>query len=116
LVSVGVAGASTGGTVANPTYLRGLYEFTFTDSRVNSGNPTAAFLDMTAYGDASDLEVQIHRVIFDDSSIALPSGVTSADAAYPEAFPAVAEPGSNLALLALGAGGLTLRRRLKRAA
>ncbi len=29
---------------------------------------------------------------------------------------AVPEPGSNLALLALGAGGLTLRRRLKRAA
>jgi hypothetical protein len=33
-----------------------------------------------------------------------------------ELSPPIPEPGSNLALLALGAGGLTLRRRLKRAA
>jgi hypothetical protein len=61
--------------------------------------------------------VQIHRLIFDDASTTAPTGLTSASTGIPEwQVSAVPEPGSNLALLALGAGGLTLRRRLKRAA
>ena len=53
----------------------------------------------------------------DDASTTAPSGVAYTDSAYPEwQVSAVPEPGSNLALLALGAGGLTLRRRLKRTA
>ena len=61
--------------------------------------------------------LKIHRLIFDDASTAAPSGVAFTDEAYREwGVSAVPEPGSNLALLALGAGGLTLRRRLKRAA
>lgn len=60
--------------------------------------------------------VQIHRLIFDDASATAPTGVAYTDSAYPEYVAAVPEPGGNLALLALGAGGLTLRRRLKRAA
>jgi hypothetical protein len=59
----------------------------------------------------------VHRLIFDDASATAPTGVTSASTGIPEwQVSAVPEPGSNLALLALGAGGLTLRRRLKRAA
>jgi hypothetical protein len=61
--------------------------------------------------------VQIHRLIFDHAGGPAPTGVTSASTDIPDwEVSAVPEPGSNLALLALGAGGLTLRRRLKRAA
>jgi hypothetical protein len=56
-------------------------------------------------------------LIFDNASTTAPAGVAYTDGAYPAwQVSAVPEPGSNLALLALGAGGLTLRRRLKRAA
>ncbi len=44
------------------------------------------------------------------------TGVTGNSTFTAAEVSAVPEPGSNLALLALGAGGLTLRRRLKRAA
>jgi hypothetical protein len=61
--------------------------------------------------------VGIHRLIFDDSNPAAPTGLAYTDAAYPEfTISAVPEPASNLALLALGAGGLVMRRRLKGAA
>jgi hypothetical protein len=61
--------------------------------------------------------VQIHRLIFDDVSTTRPTGLTSASTGIREwSVAVIPEPGSNLALLALGAGGLTLRRRLKRMA
>jgi len=46
----------------------------------------------------------------------IPTGTTGNATFTAAEVSAVPEPGSNLALLALGAGGLTLRRRLKRAA
>jgi len=49
----------------------------------------------------------------DNSALSISAGKTAIDGA---AVSAVPEPSSHLALLALGAGGLTLRRRLKRAA
>jgi hypothetical protein len=64
---------------------------------------------------ANDNTVQFTRLIFDDESVNCP-GLTSIPGVLPLwQVSAVPEPGSNLALLALGAGGLTLRRRLKRA-
>ncbi len=69
---------------------------------------------MTATASSTLYEVRIRRQIFADASTTAPSGVDHEDSAYPESqVSAVPEPGSNLAL---GAGGLTLRRRLKRAA
>ena len=88
----------------------------FTDSRVNAGASTEAWLEVTATAINSLQQVQIHRLIFDDNSTSRPAetpGLNLNDAFLPSPIP---EPGSNLALLALGAGGLTLRRRLKRAA
>ena len=95
---------------------RGLVPFQFTDGGIGVGT-RSGWLDVTATASSTLYEVRIHRLIFDDASTTAPSGVDHEDSAYPEwQVSAVPEPGSNLALLALGAGGLTLRRRLKRAA
>jgi hypothetical protein len=92
--------------------------FSITDANVRGGLPTVGWLGVTATGRVSGEQgrVEWHRFIFDASTGVAPVGVSHADTAYPEYVAAVPEPGSNLALLALGAGGLTLRRRLKRAA
>jgi hypothetical protein len=97
---------------------RGLVGFNFSDNGMNGGLVTAGWLDVSASATtASGASIQIHRLIFDDASTTAPTGLTSASTGIPEwQVSAVPEPGSNLALLALGAGGLTLRRRLKRAA
>jgi hypothetical protein len=102
---------------SNPLSLRGLVAVSFSDLRINDGAASSGWLDMTAYAFQSLYTVQIHRLIFDDESTAAPINVAFSDGDYPAwQVSAVPEPGSNLALLALGAGGLTLRRRLKRAA
>jgi hypothetical protein len=99
---------------------RGLVGFNFSDNGMNGGLVTAGWLDVSAAistASGGSKSVQIHRLIFDDASTTAPTGLTSASTGIPEwQVSAVPEPGSNLALLALGAGGLTLRRRLKRAA
>jgi hypothetical protein len=108
------AGASFG--MLNDTLSRrGLVPFAFSDGRIGVGT-ISGWLDMTARAALGPLyEVQIHRLIFDVASTTAPP--VNANVTYPKwEVPAVPEPGSNLALLALGAGGLTLRRRLKRAA
>ena len=101
---------------ANLLSRRRLVPVTFNDDQIGVGT-RSGFLDASATAVGSLYEVQIHRLIFDDASATAPSGVAYEDPAYPAwQVSAVPEPGSNLALLALGAGGLTLRRRLKRAA
>jgi hypothetical protein len=99
---------------------RGLILLSFTDSDVNRGQETTGWLDVTASassGAGAFARVTLHRLIFDDESTTAPTGLTTSSTGIPEwQVSAVPEPGSNLALLALGAGGLTLRRRLKRAA
>ena len=96
---------------------RGLLPIAFSDSRINAGATTSGWLDVGALAGATLLEVQIHRLFFDNESTTAPTGLTWESTGIPGwQVSAVPEPGSNLALLALGAGGLTLRRRLKRAA
>lgn len=115
-LSAGFAVAVVGG-VANfgaTATKNGLVAFTFSDLRVNNGASTNGFLDLTASADSitSVYSVQINRLIFDDSNAAEP--VVNAGTVYNE-WVAIPEPGS-VALLAMGAGGLALRRRRQRAA
>jgi hypothetical protein len=110
----GGGGASIGRSPRSLSYLNAI---TFTDSRINGGNLTEGWLQVNAFNtSATDHTVEFSRLIFDNASTTAPIGVQTTDVAYPAFVAAVPEPGSNLALLALGAGGLTLRRRLKRAA
>jgi hypothetical protein len=89
---------------------------TFSDLRINGGSPTGGWLQVNAFNtSATNHTVELARLIFDDANTTRP-GISSIPGVQTEWVAAVPEPGSNLALLALGAGGLTLRRRLKRAA
>jgi hypothetical protein len=93
-----------------------LNPITFTDQRINGGSPTGGWLQVNAYNtDLTSHTVELARLIFDTESTTRPA-FTSVPGLQNEWVAAVPEPGSNLALLALGAGGLTLRRRLKRGA
>ena len=101
----------------SPLSAYGLNCINFKDQRINGGQLTAGMLEVHAFNGpaANDNTVQFTRLIFDDESVNCP-GLTSIPGVLPLwQVSAVPEPGSNLALLALGAGGLTLRRRLKRA-
>jgi hypothetical protein len=106
--------AQVGPSTRSVSYLNPI---TFTDQRINSGSPTGGWVQVNAYNtSATNHTVELARLIFDDANTARPSldAIPGVLTGWPVA--AVPEPGSNLALLALGAGGLTLRRRLKRAA
>jgi hypothetical protein len=102
---------------ARPKSISYLNPVTFSDARINGGSPTGAWLQVNAFNtSATSQTVELARLIFDDASTTRP-GFSSIPGVQTEwQVSAVPEPGSNLALLALGAGGLTLRRRLKRAA
>ena len=109
------------GKAANTYTVERLVPFRFADSRLNGGVERLGWLHLELTGAKVALknswEIEIKRLIFDDESLSAPTFVGVGDFPYPEmVFSPVPEPGSNLALLALGAGGLTLRRRLKRAA
>jgi hypothetical protein len=93
-----------------------LNHITFTDQRFNGGSPTEAWLQVNASNNGGwSHTVELSRLIFDTESTTRP-GYGSVPGVQTAWVAAVPEPGSNLALLALGAGGLTLRRRLKRGA
>lgn len=110
---VGAGGIHSGPSIGSATYLNPI---TFTDSRINGGSPTEGWLQVNAFNTSgTNHTVELTRLIFDDANTTRPS-FTSIPGVQSEWVAAVPEPGSNLALLALGAGGLTLRRRLKRAA
>jgi hypothetical protein len=91
-----------------------LNHITFTDQRINGGSPTEAWLQVNAYNtSASNHTVELSRLIFDDASTTRPA-FASVPGVQTE-FSAVPEP-SSLGLLALGAGGLLLRRSRAKAA
>ena len=107
---VGVSYASDAG-VQNISYLNPI---TFTDSSINGGAPTEGWLQVNAFNTSStDHTVELSRLIFDDASTTRPA-FASIPGAQTE-FSAVPEP-SSLGLLALGAGGLLLRRSRAKAA
>jgi hypothetical protein len=100
---VGVAG-SAAIVRRNINYLNPI---TFTDSRINGGAATNAWLQVNAFNTSSTSQtVALTRVIFDDASTTRPSF-----ASIPGTQPSFVPEPSGLALLALGAGGLLTRRR-----
>jgi hypothetical protein len=93
-------------SIRNINYLNPI---TFTDSRINGGLPTQAWVQVNAFNtSSSNHTVAFTRVIFDDASTTRPA-FSSIPGTQTE-FSAVPEP-SGLALLALGAGGLLVRRK-----
>jgi hypothetical protein len=116
MFSVALGGISYNASAPDVLLKRRLVSFSFSDGLIGVGT-RSGWLDVSARGTLGLYEVQIHRLIFDDASPTAPTGLTWESTGIPEwTVAAVPEPGSNLALLALGAGGLTLRRRLKRMA
>ena len=103
---------------------RVLVPFSFSDWRINNSALSSGYLDMEAASGEGIASLQIHRLIFDANSTNAPTGVTSASTGLSEwsaasgggGTSAVPEASTSLGLLALGAGGLLTRRRLKRAA
>ena len=118
VVGAAIAAGSTGTTTI--AVARNLIPISFTDARINGGFATSGWLDMTASAVIGNASIQVNRLIFDDASPVAPLGVAYTDPAFAEWDPSgvsvIPEPGTNLGLLALGAGGLLIRRRLKRAA
>jgi hypothetical protein len=111
----GVGVASVGDVTRQSTSY--LNPITFTDPQINDGLPTNAWLQVNAFNtSAVNHTVELARLIFDTESTTRPSFGSVPGVQTEWQVSAVPEPGSNLALLALGAGGLTLRRRLKRGA
>ena len=109
-------GAASEFSIGLPVMTTYLNPITFTDTQINGGLPTEAWLEVNAFNtSAVSHTVELARLIFDTKSTTRPV-FGSVPVGLNEWVAAVPEPGSNLALLALGAGGLTLRRRLKRAA
>lgn len=90
----------------------------FQDERINGGENTKGYLEMVLFGStvSSNPEVRegsfkLSRLIFDESDADRPDNVAVTDGAYQEwTAQAVPEP-SSVALLALGAGGILLRRK-----
>ena len=107
---VGVSYASDAG-VQNISYLNPI---TFTDSRINGGEQTEGWLQVNAFNtSATNHTVELSRLIFDDASTTRPAFASIPD--VQTEWGAVPEP-SSLGLLALGAGGLLLRRSRAKAA
>ena len=77
----------------SPGDTRALNYVTFTDSRINGGAPTSGFVETRAFNtNRTTHTVQLVRLIFDDLSTAIPTGVV-AGGSNPEAvLPPVTNP------------------------
>jgi hypothetical protein len=106
---------AVGGDLTSASYLN---RVTFTDTRINGGAATNGWLQVNAFNTSTtNHTVELARLIFDDASTTRPA-LVSVPGVLTEwnAVSAVPEASTSLGLLALGAGGLLTRRRLKRAA
>ena len=90
---------------------------TFSDLRINGGAPTDGWLQVNAFNtSATSHTVELSRLIFDNASTTRPDFSSFPGVQTAWEVSAVPEASTSLGLLALGAGGLLTRRRLKRAA
>ena len=111
------AGIAEVGAAVTPQSISYLNAIRFTDSRINGGQQTTGWLQVNAFNtSSSNHTVELSRLIFDDASTTRPGFASIPGAQTEWGVSAVPEASTSLGLLALGAGGLTLRRRLKRAA
>lgn len=109
---IGVAAAQIQSSGIDIKYLNPI---TFTDSRINGGSATQGYLEVNSrVVRGSTASVVLTRLVFNDASTTLPGSGLGTGTTYTEWTP-VPEP-SSLGLLALGAGGLLARRRVKREA
>lgn len=102
----GAEGIASGFEPQSTIYLNPI---SFSDERINGGELTEGFLETFAYNSSiSDHGVEFTRLIFDDASTTRPEfeGIPEAQ----NEWTAIPEP-SSLAMLALGAAGLSMRRR-----
>jgi hypothetical protein len=103
---VGSAGFNASPTITSARYLNPIH---FTDTSINGGVKTLAWLEVHAFNESTTSHtVQLTRLIFDDASTTRPA-FASIPGTQTE-FGAIPEP-SSFALLALGAGGVLARRR-----
>lgn len=99
-------GVASGASVQDSVYLN---RITFSDSRINSGGLTEAWLEVRAFNTSEDEHtIALTRLIFDDASTTRP--VFGSIPGVQTEWSAVPEP-SSFALLSLGAAGLLARRR-----
>ena len=102
-------------TARNIKYLNPI---NFTDSRINGGASTRGYLEVNAFNSSStDHTIALTRLVFDNASTTLAAGGLSTSTVYSAFVPVtvVPEPSTSFGLLALGAGGLLIRRRRQEA-
>jgi hypothetical protein len=103
---VGSAGFNASPTITSARYLNPIH---FTDTSINGGLTTFAWLEVHAFNESTTSHtVQLTRLIFDDASTTRPA-FASIPGTQTE-FGAIPEP-SSFALLGLGAAGVLARRR-----
>jgi hypothetical protein len=98
--------ANAGNSPQSATHARSIL---FSDSRINGGLATFAWLEISAFNTGStNNTVEFKRLVFNDASTTLPD--SSSLTGVQTEWSAVPEP-SSFALLSLGAAGLLARRR-----
>jgi hypothetical protein len=106
---------ATVGPVANaggsPQSATAALQFTFSDARLNGGDPTSAWLEVRAFNTGmTNNTVEFTRLVFDDASTTRPD-LSSFSGVQTEWSPSAIPEPSSFALLGLGAAGVLARRR-----
>ncbi|MDP4646851.1 MAG: hypothetical protein NWR03_06200, partial [Akkermansiaceae bacterium] len=114
-VELGKYSAHTAGslkTERKPMSARGFIPIFFSDKNIYKGTRTAGLLDVSACASVNgEKRITIHRLIFSEDKTSLSKTLDNPHAIFPEFIPKQASPlPMMLALLALGAGGILMRR------
>jgi hypothetical protein len=106
--AVGDTGVNYGADIQSATALNPI---TFSDSRINGGLITGAWVEVHAFNESpTSHTVEFTRLIFDDESTTRPEFAAIPDVQTEWSPSAIPEP-SSFALLGLGAAGVLARRR-----